>query len=139
MIEDPSTQFGARVTRRLREEQVIWLTTITSGGTPQPNPVWFLWDGDDFWIYTQPDSHKVRNIRRNPHVSLHFDAGESGEDVMVFTGIAILDESSPPAHLNPAYLQKYRGGIADIQMTPESMGAQYSLAIRIKPEKVRGF
>lgn len=136
---DPSTPFGARVVRRLQEEQVIWLTTTSQDGTPQPNPVWFLWDGEAIWIYTEPGSYKVRNIRHNPHVALNFDAGEGGEDVMVFTGTAILDENPPLAHHNPAYLEKYRQGIVDIEMTPESMGEQYSLTIRVKPEKLRGF
>ena len=139
MLFDLSTPYGARVARRLHDEQVIWLTTVGHSGTPQPNPVWFLWDGDSFLIYTQPASSKVHNLRHNPRVALHFDSGEDGEDVMVFTGIAVLDESAPLAHQNIAYLEKYRSGIADIQMTPESMGESYNVAIRIRPDKVRGF
>jgi PPOX class probable F420-dependent enzyme len=139
MFSDLSSEYSARVARRLRDEQVIWLTTVGRSGTPQPNPVWFLWDGETFLIYTEPSSYKVRNIRRNSRVALHFDSGEDGEDVMVFTGTAVLDESAPLAHYNPAYLEKYRSGIADIQMTPESMGEAYNVAIRVKPEKVRGF
>ena len=136
---DSSTPFGARVMRRLQEEQVVWLTTIGQDGTPQPNPVWFLWEAEAFWIYTEPGSYKARNLRRNPRVSLHFDAGEGGEDVVVFTGTAVLDENPPLAHHNPAYLEKYRQGIVDIEMTPKSMGEQYCCAIRVKPEKLRGF
>ena len=139
MIIDPSTEYGARVARRLREEQVIWLTTVGRDGTPQPNPVWFLWEGESFLIYTQPTAYKLRNIHRNARVSLHFDSGESGEDVVVFTGTASLDESAPLAHQHPAYLEKYRQGISDIDMTPESMGEAYHVAIRVRPEKVRGF
>jgi PPOX class probable F420-dependent enzyme len=139
MLIDQSTPYGARLARRLRDEQVIWLTTVGRDGTPQPNPVWFLWDGDSLLIYTQPTSYKLRNLRRNPRVALHFDSGEDGEDVMIFTGTAVLDESAPLAHQNPAYLEKYRSGIADIQMTPESMGESYNVAIRVRPEKVRGF
>jgi PPOX class probable F420-dependent enzyme len=139
MLYDPSTPFGARVERRLLNEQVIWITTVGQDGTPHPNPVWFLWDGETILIYTTPGSYKVRNIRLNPRVSLHFDAGESGEDVVVFTGTAILDEKALLAHHHPGYLEKYRDGIAAIEMTPESMGNQYNVAIRIKPDKVRGF
>ena len=139
MIIDPSTEYGARVARRLHEEQVIWLTTVGRDGTPQPNPVWFLWEGESFLIYTQPTTYKLRNIQRNVRVSLHFDSGESGENVVVFTGTASLDESAPLAHQHPAYLEKYRQGISDIDMTPESMGETYHVAIRVRPEKVRGF
>jgi predicted pyridoxine 5'-phosphate oxidase superfamily flavin-nucleotide-binding protein len=30
----------------LHEAHVIWLTTVDADGTPHPNPVWILWDGD---------------------------------------------------------------------------------------------
>lgn len=42
MIIDLTTEYGARVARRLQDEQVIWLTTVGRDGTPQPNPVWFI-------------------------------------------------------------------------------------------------
>ncbi len=31
---------------RLREEVIVWLTTVRSDGQPQSVPVWFLWDGE---------------------------------------------------------------------------------------------
>ena len=45
VLPDPSTEFGARVARRLDEEVVAWLTVVDGAGTPQPAPIWFLWDG----------------------------------------------------------------------------------------------
>jgi PPOX class probable F420-dependent enzyme len=42
---DESTEFGQRVARRMREDSAIWLTTVAPDGTPQPTPVWFVWDG----------------------------------------------------------------------------------------------
>ena len=47
---DPSTEFGARVERRLPDERIIWLTTVGPDNTPQPSPVWFFWDGETFLI-----------------------------------------------------------------------------------------
>ncbi len=41
---DPTTPIGQTIARRLRDEQLIWLTTIDENGTPQPLPVTFLWD-----------------------------------------------------------------------------------------------
>lgn len=139
MLIDPATEFGKKVLLRLNEEEVIWLTTVASDGTPQPNPVWFLWDGETILIYTRPESKKVVNLRKRPRVALHFDATESGEDVVVLTGAAQFDPDAPPVHKNPAYVEKYRLGLASLGMTPEQMGAEYTVAIRIKPEKVRGW
>ena len=50
---DPSTDFGARVERRLRDEIVIWLVTVGPSGAPEPAPVWFLWDGQSFVVYSR--------------------------------------------------------------------------------------
>jgi NAD(P)-dependent dehydrogenase (short-subunit alcohol dehydrogenase family) len=41
----------------------------------------------------------------------------------------------PPAHQIAAYLAKYREGIAGIGMTPEQMGAEYAIALRITPTR----
>ena len=44
-VIDEGTEFGARVARHLREDVVVWLTTVTPSGAPLPAPVWFIWDG----------------------------------------------------------------------------------------------
>jgi hypothetical protein len=42
---DTTTERGARVAARLRDELVAWLVTVEPDGTPVPTPVWFWWDG----------------------------------------------------------------------------------------------
>jgi PPOX class probable F420-dependent enzyme len=136
---DDSTEFGKRVIQRLNHEEVIWLTTVQPSGMPQPNPVWFLWENSTFLIYTQPGSYKLRNLQNNARVSIHFNCDEAGGDVIVFTGEASIDSDTPPADRHPAYLSKYGQGITGIGMTPESFTGSYSVPIRVKPAKVRGF
>ena len=70
---DTSTPFGERVARRLEQEIVVWLTTVRPNGTPEPSPVWFLWDGQTALIYSRPNNQKLRNIAANPNVALSFD------------------------------------------------------------------
>ena len=59
---DPSKQAHAHADRRLRSEQVAWLTTVRADGQAQSTPVWFLWDGETFLLYSQPGAQKVRNL-----------------------------------------------------------------------------
>lgn len=136
---DLSTPFGERVERRLAEEQVIWLVTSDKDGAPQPSPVWFLREGDTLLIYSKPDAPKLRNIARQPRVALHFNSSPGGDDVIIFRGSAAADAGAPAAHEHPAYLAKYREGIAHIGMTPESFAAAYAAGIRVRLERVRGF
>jgi PPOX class probable F420-dependent enzyme len=139
LMIDQSTEFGARVARRLAGDEIIWLTTVGGGGTPQPSPVWFLWDDGQVLIYSEPNTPKLRNIARSPRVALSFNSTPSGSDVVILTGVAELLPDAPLADAVPAYLDKYREGIAGLGMTPEQFATTYYTAIRVTPERLRGF
>ena len=138
VLPSPSTPFGERVARRLRDEHLIWLTTVGADGTPQPNPVWFLWDGVSFLVYSLPDAARLPHIRRNPKISLNLDGNGKGGDIIILTGEARISQDDPPADQVPAYVEKYRDFIARSFGTPEVFAARYSVALRITPTKVRG-
>jgi PPOX class probable F420-dependent enzyme len=139
ILPDPATSFGERVARRLREEVVIWLTTTGADGTPQPAPVWFLWEGETFLIYTLTNAKRLAHIERNPRVALHFDGDGTGGDIIVFTGEARRAPDEPPADQHPAYAAKYRDLIAEEFQAAEIFARDYPVALRITPRKVRGF
>lgn len=140
IVVDVSTKFGKRAERRLRTEAVGWLTTVSSDGTPQPNAVWFVWDGTTALMYSIPDQAKLKNIARNPHVSLHLDSKNHGDSVVILTGTAAVDEAAPPLSKNRAYVAKYRAEIDRLGLgNPAKMAKQYSVAVRITPTKLRGF
>ena len=135
---DTSTEFGERVTRHLEDDRVVWLSTSDADGTPQPSPVWFLWDGDTALIYSQPETPKIRNIEANPRVSLHFNCNENGGDVVIMVGDAWIDAETPPASAISAYVAKYAEGLRGISMSPEEFSAAYSVPIRVRPTALRG-
>jgi PPOX class probable F420-dependent enzyme len=138
---DFTSQFGQTVKRHLAEDYFIWLTTVDSNLAPQPRPVWFIWQDDSFLIFSEPKTHKVRHVTKHGNVALHFNTADekAEQDVIVFIGTAKIDPSVPPAHEVPAYLEKYRTGIADLGMSPEEFGQKYSVAIRVKEVSVRGW
>lgn len=137
---DLRTDFGRAVKRLIDTQYVIWLTTVDSHLTPQPRPVWFIWDQDSFLIFSQPSAHKVKHIRSNPNVSLNFNTDETGDrHVIVLTGVASIEPNCPPAHEIPDYMKKYESGILALEMTPESFSAEYATAIRISPTDARGW
>ena len=81
------TEFGARVRRRLREERVIWITTVGRDGTPQPDPVSFLLqDYDSILTYNMINANRLTHVVDRPRVALHFDGDGAGADIVVFTG-----------------------------------------------------
>jgi PPOX class probable F420-dependent enzyme len=133
---DLNTPNGQRADRRLREEPVIWLTTINAAGQPQTSPVWFLWDGQSILVYSRPNQ-KVRNVTRHPRVALNLNHNGHGGDIVSIEGTAMLDRAAPPAHRLPAYVEKYAEGIRRIGMEPAGFAAAYSQVIRVTPLRIR--
>ena len=135
---DTKSEFGKRAARRLKDELIYWLVTTGADGTPQPSPVWALWDGETFLVYSKPDTPKLRNVASRPRVALHLDGDGKGGDIVIVTGDARIDREAPPADRVPEYVAKYREGLRRIGMTPESFARAYSVAVRVIPTSLRG-
>ena len=139
MLEiDTNTEWGARVARRLKNETIAWLTTVSASGTPQPSPVWFYWYEGNILIYSKPGQPKLRNIAHNPAVSLHFDGDGRGGDIVVITGTAAVGEQTPPADEMPGYVEKYTANFLRNKWTPTQFAQMYSVALWITPLSARG-
>jgi PPOX class probable F420-dependent enzyme len=137
---DLTSKFGRKVQRHLKADYFIWFTTVGRDLTPQPRPVWFIWEHDSFLIYSQPGARKVQHLKANPNVALHFNADELGEnEVIVFIGTAVINPNELPAHKMSPYLKKYRGGIKALGSTPDQLAQEYSVAIRVTPISLRGW
>ena len=139
---DESTEFGARVARHLREETVVWLTTVTPSGAPLPRPVGFLWDGrETVSVYSQPGA-RIRNVARNPKVTLNFRGDANGGDIVVLSGTAEVDASRPSAAENAAWVAKYTaewervgydGGVLRAALQHEALGARQRVSVVAPP------
>jgi PPOX class probable F420-dependent enzyme len=137
-LPDASTPLGEKVRRRLRDEPVAWLTTVARDGTPQPNPVWFLWEDDSILVYNRSGARRLAHVRERPAVSLNFDSGGGG-DIVVITGRAELAEGEPAPHQHPGYLAKYERAMSRVSGSPEAFGRAYPVPLRIRPVRFRGF
>ncbi len=138
-LPDPSTPFGDRVRARLHDETVVWLTTVGDDGTPQPNPVWFLWDGESFLVYNRANAQRLRHVRARPRVALTFNSSGQGGDITVITGQAELAPGEPAPHEVPEYVAKYGRAMASISGSAEAFSKAYPVPMRIRPHKIRGF
>jgi hypothetical protein len=100
-VLDPSQEAHAHADRRLRSEQVAWLTTVRADGQPQSTPVWFLWDGRTFLLYSQPGTPRADRVEE--------------------------------------YLAKYQTAIEALGYEPGPFARTYSMAIRVRPTRVRAW
>lgn len=134
---DTTTPFGQRAARRLREEGLGWLVTVSPAGQPQPSRVWFLWDGETVLLYSQPGAPKLRNIAANPRVALHLDGDDIGGDLVIVHGTAQVVDG-PAADDVAEYVDKYDARMARNGWSPADFAARYSVPLRIDPVRLLG-
>jgi PPOX class probable F420-dependent enzyme len=136
---DESTEFGARTARHLREDTVVWLTTVTPSGAPVPSPVWFWWEEPTGVImFSRDGTPRMRNLAANPHVSLNFAGNGHGGDIVVVSGRAQADDSIGPPHGHEAYVAKYGSSMERVSGSLEEFSRQYPVAVRIELTRLRG-
>jgi len=124
-------------TKRLRNDLIAWLTTVSPGGQPQTSPVWFLWDDGIIWVYSLPDTARVRNIEANSKVAVNLDGDGTGGDIVTIEGRASFDPAAPAAWEIPDYVVKYAALMEANGWTPQEFSEQYPVAIRIEPRRWR--
>ena len=115
----------SQVERRLQTEQNLWLATVRPNGTPHLVPIWFVWVAEKIYLCTGADSVKVRNLARNPRVSV---ALEDGAKPIVIEGVAHPIER-PPTPVVAEFQRKY-----DWDITSDDI---YTQVIEIEPKRIR--
>jgi PPOX class probable F420-dependent enzyme len=139
VLPGPETPFGRRLRARFEAETIIWFTTVGADGTPQPNPVWFLWQDDGLLVFNRPGAKRLTHIQARPQVSLHFNSDGGGGDIAVITGTARRVDGHPRPHQVPEYLAKYGEAMKAISGDAVKFAAEYPVAVRIDVSRVRGF
>jgi PPOX class probable F420-dependent enzyme len=135
---DRSTPFGRRVAHRLEQDRIAWLVTVDRGGSPQPRPIWFYWDGEALLIFSRPGTAKLVHLRRSPKAAVHFNSDGQGGEIVVMVGEAAIESGPLPTEIVSAYLDKYRDGLGRIGMTAEEFVEAYSVPILFRPFSLRG-
>src|SRR5690348_4576403 len=137
----PDSEFGERVRSRLQTETVVWLTTTGADGTPQPNPEWFLWEeeADAVLVYNANNANRLDHVAVRPRVSLNFDGNGKGGNIVVLSGVAEQALDVPSADQHEGYLAKYARDVERVSGDPAEFAKRYSVPLRIRITKVRGF
>jgi len=134
---DPSTKVGAHALERLETETMGWVTTVTPEGQPQSQPIWFLWTGDEVFLYSHKNAKRNRNIEADPRVSFNLNTDPGGDDVVAMEGTARFDLDGPLCSQYPAYFAKYAHKLEEYGWAPDYMDREYPFIIRITPTRWR--
>ena len=128
---------AAPAREQLASDVVGWLTTVAADGLPRTSVISFLWEGDGILFYSRPDTPLVRDIAANGAVSFHLNCDPSGDHVVVIEGRAQVVPLEQRSDVHPAYAAKYHEPLAHWGMDERENADDFSLPIRIHPERIR--
>lgn len=119
----------------LRTEQHAIVATIQPDGTPQLTPNWYWWDGEVIWISTLDWTVKVRNLRRDPRITLCIESGKRrGNYVQVFGTAEVIEGDVRETTLD--LIRKYEPIESDAQRHWESIKPDRVL-IAVRPRRMQ--
>jgi PPOX class probable F420-dependent enzyme len=130
-------ELPASVQAVIESGRLAHFVTVNQDGSPHVTIVWVGLDGDQIVIGKLAEDHKVRNIRRDPRVSLSIEAegDQHGmQNYLVVEGTATVVEGGAPALLGEL-AQRYIGPGSTFPPMPDPPDG---FVIRVSPTKVRG-
>lgn len=135
--EDPLCRPEAE--RCLRDDPVVWLSSVQDDGRPHLVPVWFHWDGERIVAFSKPHARKVDNLRNRPTVMLAIGTPGPEFDVELIEATAELPRE-PASRLMPeGFGRKYRELLRRAGITAQRFAEIYSQPIVLRPTRFLGY
>jgi PPOX class probable F420-dependent enzyme len=125
----------------LAERRYAVLATHDTDGTIHLTPVWFLFEGDRFYIESSSASRKIENLRHRPNASITVDVRRPGLDRWVSaSGTVDILEGDEAASINASIVRRYltREAIEDPRIGPAFVAAD-DVTIRVTPTRWRSW
>lgn len=116
---------------------VASLASVRSDGRPHVVPLWFVWDGTAFVMYSKPHAVKVQNLRRDPNAMLAL--GEPGRLDGSAALVEVRAEIDDAVGLLKAFADKYAEPMARLGLSRETFASVYSQPIRLVPMRWLGW
>jgi PPOX class probable F420-dependent enzyme len=123
-------EFNEATRRLLDGRNFATIATVSRDGAPQASVVWILRDGDTVLFSSMAGRQKVRNLARDPRISISIFDSENPYSSAEIRGHAVLVEDttgSLPRELSHKYLGEDPPGDPD---------GTVRMVVRVIPDKV---
>jgi len=99
----------------LSSKAIAFVGTIGKHGEPQVTPSWFLWDGDQVRISLVEGRQRLRNLRRDPRISVAVVDPARPTHYLELRGRIDGLTPDPALALERAVAEKYAGAWTDVE------------------------
>ncbi|PKB72503.1 MAG: hypothetical protein BZY75_06600 [SAR202 cluster bacterium Io17-Chloro-G7] len=122
----------------LAEAHIAHLVTVRATGRPHVAPVWFLEDNAKAYVMADANAVKVRNIGRNPAVSLSIATDQRPLKYVVLNGDAQLAEGEITDMVERICV-RYDGPVRGVEFAKELLAEDRMKLIEIHLTRVTGW
>ena len=122
----------------LAEAHVAHLVTLRSNGRPHVAPVWYLEEHGQAFVMADANAVKVRNIRRNPAVTLSIATDQRPLKYVVLNGEAEVVEKDI-AQMVERICVRYDGPVRGVEFAKELLAEDRLKLIDILVTRVIGW
>ena len=93
----------------LNSQSICRLATVSNDGWPHNIPVGYAFDGESFFITSDPNRKKLRNIENSNKVCLVVDVVQKPRKAVMIQGYAELIHGGEEFHRIMEFIEKQRG------------------------------
>lgn len=123
----------AEIDAFLDERHTLVIATLRDDGTPHLTTVWYRWDGHAFWISTNRDRVKYRNISRDPRASVLIDSPPRETSVAASGKAEVVAQDADAYEGALAIVGRY---VEDAETYLEERSGDPRALIRIRPQQM---
>lgn len=123
----------------LREDAVVWISSVQRDGRPHLVPVWFHWDGERIVAFSKPHARKVENLRDHPDVMLAVGTPGPEFEVELIEATAEVPDSTAAEVMPEGFGAKYRELLRRAGLSVQRFAEVYSQPILLRPSRFLGY
>ncbi len=114
------------------------LATNRNSGPPQLTPVWYLYEDGRFYVSAVDSTIKVRNLRRDPSITLCIDGGRGDSRYVVVSGAATLIEPGQgiQAEMRKRIIRRYQSSDEEAERYYEIAKKNPAVLIVLEPKTI---
>ena len=132
-----NTDMDAQVLEFLQADRHAILATKGRNGAPQLTPVWFLFLDGDLHVSAQTSTVKVKNLRRDPTVSVCIEGGRADARYVVLGGKAeLIEPGERERALRWKIVRHYYADEAEAKRYNEMIKERIGVIITLRAERM---